>query len=102
MTCPNTPPCFIGMCLVAALAIKTPALASSPAHEGSYTNSLGMTLNPIPAGEFRMGQAEREKSYRNPWSAEKDTHPYPRSPPGLSGPDLWRRRLRHSSGSSNW
>ena len=26
----------------------------------------------IPAGKFQMGQAEREKSFKNPWSAEKD------------------------------
>ncbi len=37
------------------------------------TNSIGMVLKPIPAGAFEMGQAEREKSYSSPWSAEKDT-----------------------------
>lgn len=37
------------------------------------TNSIGITLAPIPAGSFQMGQAERQKSFKNPWSAEKDT-----------------------------
>jgi len=37
------------------------------------TNSIGMKLESIPAGTFQMGQAEREKSYYNPWNAEKDT-----------------------------
>ena len=30
-------------------------------------------MTPIPAGTFQMGQAERQKSFKNPWSAEKDT-----------------------------
>jgi len=36
-------------------------------------NSIGITLSPIPAGSFQMGQAERQKSFKNPWSEEKDT-----------------------------
>ena len=38
-----------------------------------YTNSAGIVMNPIPAGSFQMGQAERQKSFKNPWNAEKDT-----------------------------
>jgi formylglycine-generating enzyme required for sulfatase activity len=36
-------------------------------------NSIGLQMMPIPAGTFQMGQADREKSYMNPWSEEKDT-----------------------------
>ena len=36
------------------------------------SNSLGMRMAPIPAGSFRMGQAERQQSFKNPWSAAKD------------------------------
>src|SRR6266853_253582 len=48
------------------------ATLPSPAGE-ARVNSIGITLAPIPAGNFQMGQAERQKSFRNPWSAEKDT-----------------------------
>ncbi len=44
----------------------------SPAGE-VRVNSIGITLAPIPAGSFQMGQAERQKSFKNPWSVEKDT-----------------------------
>ncbi len=47
--------------------------ANLPTHAAELqTNSLGITLAPIPAGSFQMGQAERQKSFKNPWSAEKD------------------------------
>ncbi|MDR3403295.1 MAG: SUMF1/EgtB/PvdO family nonheme iron enzyme [Chthoniobacter sp.] len=61
-----TPICLLSLFLAATL----PSLAETPQ---SFVNSAGITLNPIPAGSFRMGQAERQKSYKNPWSAEKDT-----------------------------
>jgi formylglycine-generating enzyme required for sulfatase activity len=32
-----------------------------------------MKMKSIRAGTFQMGQAQREKSYKNPWSAQKDT-----------------------------
>jgi formylglycine-generating enzyme required for sulfatase activity len=51
---------------------QPPTVTPSPAIKG-YTNSAGITLAPIPAGTFQMGQAERQKSFKNPWSAEKDT-----------------------------
>ncbi|EDY21670.1 protein of unknown function DUF323 [Chthoniobacter flavus Ellin428] len=64
------PPYLIVLLLVATL----PAAAQTTAFtNGSYQNSVGMTMSPIPAGSFKMGQAEREKSYKSPWSMEKDT-----------------------------
>ena len=48
--------------------------ATLPSHAGeARTNSIGIALTPIPAGSFQMGQAERQKSFKNPWSLEKDT-----------------------------
>src|SRR5580698_6032296 len=63
---------FTGLILSAALLAEAQTPSSSPPRAGSYTNSLGIVMSPIPAGSFRMGQAEREKSFKNPWSAEKD------------------------------
>ena len=37
-----------------------------------YTNSIGLRLVPIAAGEFTMGQDARLTSFRSPWSVEKD------------------------------
>jgi len=58
-----------------ALLILGLFLAASLRSIGSegFTNSAGIALKPIPAGSFQMGQAERQKSFKNPWSAEKDT-----------------------------
>jgi len=53
-----------------ALAMVTPSVGAETPATG--TNSVGIRLAPIPAGTFQMGQAEREKSFKNPWSAEKD------------------------------
>jgi formylglycine-generating enzyme required for sulfatase activity len=36
-------------------------------------SAAGIAMAPIPTGTFQMGQAERQKSFKNPWSAEKDT-----------------------------
>src|SRR5476651_430397 len=48
--------------------------ATLPSNAGeTLANSIGIILAPIPAGSFQMGQAERQKSFKNPWSAEKDT-----------------------------
>lgn len=59
----------------AALFLGLAAVGLSPLFGGQApaTNSVGITLAPIPAGSFQMGQAQREKSYMNPWSEEKDT-----------------------------
>jgi formylglycine-generating enzyme required for sulfatase activity len=47
--------------------------AALPSHAAeTLTNSIGITLAPISTGSFQMGQAERQQSYKNPWSAEKD------------------------------
>jgi formylglycine-generating enzyme required for sulfatase activity len=54
------------------LSLLIAAHLPSTAGETSV-NSTGITLAPIPAGSFQMGQAERQKSFKNPWSAEKDT-----------------------------
>jgi sulfatase modifying factor 1 len=56
--------------LISGLAMF--ALSSALAVEGE-TNSTGIALAPIPAGSFQMGQTLREKSFKNPWSVEKDT-----------------------------
>ncbi|MDB6137810.1 MAG: hypothetical protein JWO94_882 [Verrucomicrobiaceae bacterium] len=40
---------------------------------GPDVNSIGAIMVPIPAGTFQMGQAQRQKSFKNPWSLEKDT-----------------------------
>jgi hypothetical protein len=53
--------------LVLLFAASLSSLAVEPT-----VNSIGITLAPIPAGSFQMGQAERQQSYKNPWSAEKD------------------------------
>ena len=53
---------------LAALGL-TATLAAAPA---SQTNSVGMRLIAIPAGEFLMGQDSRQTSFRSPWSVEKD------------------------------
>src|SRR4030088_1886916 len=53
------------------LGLLSAATLPSPAGE-VRVNSIGLTLAPIPAGSFQMGQAERQKSFKNPWSAEKD------------------------------
>ena len=55
--------------IVVIAALGIPAVRADEAR----VNSIGMKMAPIPAGAFQMGQAEREKSYKNPWSAEKDT-----------------------------
>jgi formylglycine-generating enzyme len=55
-----------------ALAASWPSLAQTPSQPVANANSAGITMAPIPAGSFQMGQAEREKSFKNPWSAEKD------------------------------
>src|SRR6266436_5033894 len=48
--------------------------AALRSHAGdAHANTAGITLAPIPAGTFQMGQAERQISFKNPWSAEKDT-----------------------------
>jgi len=47
------------------LALLLAATLPSPAGE-VRTNSIGITLAPISAGSFQMGQAERQKSFRNP------------------------------------
>src|ERR1700722_10878582 len=64
---------FTGLILSAALLAEAQTPSSSPPRAGSYPNSVGIVMSPIPAGSFRMGQAERQKSFKNPWSAEKDT-----------------------------
>jgi len=56
----KTIPCSLSLLLAATL----PVLAGA-----GDTNSIGIHLAPIPAGSFPMGQAEREKSFKNPWSA---------------------------------
>jgi sulfatase modifying factor 1 len=61
---PKRIPCLLASWLTAALLSHA---------EEVRTNSIGLTLAPIPAGTFQMGQAERQKSYKNPWSPEKDT-----------------------------
>lgn len=38
----------------------------------AFANSVGIRMTAIPADTFRMGQDEREKSFKNPWSAEKN------------------------------
>lgn len=57
---------FIGALSLGGIAALQPARADE-------TNSIGMQMKSIPAGTFQMGQADREKSYMNPWSEEKDT-----------------------------
>ena len=44
--------------IVVALAIGTPRVAASEEQPDRITNGLGMTLAPIPAGSFSMGQQE--------------------------------------------
>jgi formylglycine-generating enzyme required for sulfatase activity len=61
---------IITLFLIATLSAAAQPTASP---SESFKNSVGMTMNPIPAGSFQMGQAEREKSYKSPWSPEKDT-----------------------------
>ena len=60
----NITPCIFALLLAANLH----SLAGE-----TRANSIGLTLAPIPAGTFQMGQAERQKSFKNPWNAEKDT-----------------------------
>ena len=48
--------------------------ATLPSYAGEVrANSIGVILAPIPAGSFQMGQTDRQKSFKNPWSLEKDT-----------------------------
>jgi len=56
-------------------AILVLAIFAIPAAgaDDAVVHSIGMKLAPIPAGTFQMGQAKREKSFKSPWSAEKDT-----------------------------
>ena len=55
--------------LASLLLLALPLLAAPP----EKTTPGGLIMVPIPAGSFPDGQAERQKSYKNPWSAEKDT-----------------------------
>src|SRR5271155_4734400 len=64
---------FVSLFFCAPLVAEAQTPASSAPRAGAYTNSAGIVMSPLPAGSFRMGQAERQKSYKNPWSAEKDT-----------------------------
>ncbi len=50
--------------LASLLLLSVPLLAAPPG---------GLIMLPIPAGHFQMGQAARQKSFKNPWSLEKDT-----------------------------
>jgi formylglycine-generating enzyme len=70
---PKTFSYFMGLFLCVTLAAEAQTPSSSSPRAGGYTNSAGIVMSPIPAGSFRMGQAERQKSFKNPWSAEKDT-----------------------------
>lgn len=45
----------------------TAASAAEP-----VTNSAGMRLIPVVAGEYTQGQDERQESFKGPWTAEKD------------------------------
>ena len=57
---------FITACLLVA------TLQITAQDRVAFSNSTGIRMAPIPAGTFRMGQAERQKSFKNPWSADKD------------------------------
>lgn len=63
-------PPFILCC---SLAVVWSVAAEAPSSKIAYTNSVGLEMKPIPAGSFQMGQAERQKTFRNPWNMEKDT-----------------------------
>ena len=65
--------CLIGLSLFATLGARAETPSSPEPGTRSYTNSTGIVMTAIPAGSFQMGQAERQKSFKNPWSAEKDT-----------------------------
>src|SRR5580698_7203870 len=73
MMTPRTCSYFIALFFCAALGAEAQTPASTSPRAGSHTNSAGIVMSPIPAGSFRMGQAERQKSFKNPWSPEKDT-----------------------------
>ena len=50
-------------------AVLSHPLAAAPE---PFTNSIGLRLVPVAAGEFTMGQDARLASFRSPWSVEKD------------------------------
>jgi len=62
---PRILPLLVSLLLAAASRVAAQERAT-------FANSAGIRMAPIPAGAFRMGQHEREKSFKNPWSAEKD------------------------------
>ncbi len=64
---------FIGLLFCSTLVAAGQTTTASVPRAGGYTNSAGIVLSSIPAGSFRMGQAERQISFKNPWNAEKDT-----------------------------
>src|SRR4051812_31311899 len=51
--------------LLALLALAAPVLAADPA---AMTNSIGMKLVPIPAGEFIMGHAAERPKTADEWA----------------------------------
>ena len=53
--------------LSAIVASASSAFAAQP-----FTNSIGMQLLPVVAGEFIQGQDERQSTFRSPWSEAKD------------------------------
>ncbi len=55
--------------LLSLVAPGQPALFGAE----TFANSAGIVMSPIPAGTFQMGQTERQVSFKNPWSLEKDT-----------------------------
>ena len=64
-------PFFAFVCSL-SLALLLAASHVAAQERAGFANSAAIRMAPIPAGAFRMGQEEREKSFKNPWSAEKD------------------------------
>ena len=56
----------------AALTVLGAVVALSGVAAEPFTNSIGMQLLPVAAGEFIQGQDARQASFRSPWSVEKD------------------------------
>ncbi len=56
----------------AALAVLGATVVLGGVAAEPFTNSIGMRLLPVAAGEFTQGQDQRQASFRAPWSEEKD------------------------------
>ena len=91
---------FLALCAATAVADEEAADKAAPAEASAQiTNSIGMTLVPIPAGTFQMGSPDREPGRNN---NERQVEVTITKPFLISDTEVTQKQWTEVMGNSPW